>query len=81
MSRDVGGYQPVLRYAKAGSTGLKDAIAAAPLSLTNLPGESAMDYYCAVVSAVDDLGNESGLPDPDEAGAGLRAGRCHPTRT
>ena len=65
----VGGYQPVLRYAKAGSTGLKDAIAAAPLSLTNLPGESAMDHYCAVVSALDALGNQSSLPDPDEDSA------------
>ncbi|MDE2751441.1 MAG: Ig-like domain-containing protein, partial [Gemmatimonadota bacterium] len=66
----VGGYQPVLRYAKAGNTGLKDAIAAAPLSLTNLPGESALNHYCAVVSAVDNLGNESSLPDPDEDNAG-----------
>ena len=62
----VGGYQAVLRYAKAGRTGLEDALAAAPLSLTNLPSESEMDAYCAVVSAVDALGNESGLPDEDD---------------
>ena len=69
----VGGYQPVLRYAKAGNTGLKDAIGAAPLSLTNLPSESGEDAYCAVVSAVDQLGNESSLPDEDD-GECLAAG-------
>ena len=62
----VGGYQPVLRYAEADNGSVEDAIAAAPLSPTNLPGESEMDAYCAVVSAVDALGNESGLPDEDD---------------
>ena len=60
----VGGYQPVLRYAEGDD--IEDAIAAAPLSLANLPSESEMDAYCAVVSAVDRLGNESGLPDEDD---------------
>ena len=60
----VGGYQPVLRYAE--DDDIEDAIAAAPLSLTNLPSESEMDGYCAIVSAVDNLGNESGLPDEDD---------------
>ena len=62
----VGGYQPVLRYAEADNGSVEDAVGAAPLSPTNLPGESEMDAYCAVVSAVDALGNESGLPDEDE---------------
>ena len=57
----VGGYQPVLRYAEEDD--IEDARAAAPLSLANLPGESDADAYCAVVSAVDLLGNESSLPD------------------
>ena len=61
----VGGYQPVLRYA-AQKDGVKGAIAAAPLSLTNLPSESAADAYCAVVSVVDALGNESDLPDAND---------------
>ena len=62
----VGGYMPVLRYAEADNGSVEDAIAAAPLSLTNFPGESEMDAYCVVVSAVDALGNESGLPDEDD---------------
>ncbi|MDE2773552.1 MAG: hypothetical protein OXI46_07580, partial [Gemmatimonadota bacterium] len=62
----VGGYMPVLRYAKADGNSVEDAIAAAPLSLMNFPGESDMDYYCGVVSAVDALGNESDLPDEDD---------------
>ena len=62
----VGGYQPVIRYAKADNGSVEDAIAAAPLSATNLPGESEMDHYCVVVSAVDALGNESALPDEDD---------------
>ena len=61
----VGGYQPVLRYAKAKAASVKDAIGAAPLSPTNLPGESEENAYCAVVSAVDNLGNESSLPKED----------------
>ena len=41
---------------------------AAPiLTLANLPGESKdPDAYCAVVSAVDLLGNESDPLDPDD---------------
>ena len=69
----MGGYQPVLRYAEADNGSVEDAIAAAPLSLTNLPGESDENHYCAVVSAVDRLGNESGLPD-EEDGMCLMAG-------
>ena len=66
----VGGYQPVLRYAAAGSKQVENALAAAPLSLTNLPSESKLNGYCAFVSAVDALGNESELPDEDD-------GMCH----
>ena len=62
----VGGYQPVLRYAEADNGSVEDAIAAAPLSLTNFPGESEIDAYCVVVSAVDALGNQSDLPDEDD---------------
>ena len=62
----VGGYQPVLRYADAKGTSVKDAIAASPLTLATLPGESKKDAYCAVASAVDLLGNESSLPDEDD---------------
>ena len=65
----VGGYQPVLRYAEAPSSGdgLEEALAAPILTLANLPGESKdADAYCAVVSAVDLLGNESDLPDADD---------------
>ena len=69
----VGGYMAVLRYAEADNGSVEDAIAAAPLSLTNFPGESKMDAYCVVVSAVDALGNESGLPDEDD-GTCLTAG-------
>jgi hypothetical protein len=69
----VGGYQPVLRYADEDGSSVEDAIAATPLSLTNLPGESEEDAYCAVVSAVDVLGNESSLPDEDD-GMCLTAG-------
>ena len=59
----VGGYQPVLRYAE--DDDIKDAIAASPLTLANLPGESEINAYCAVASAVDLLGNESSLPGGD----------------
>ena len=62
----VGGYQPVLRYAAAGSKQVENALAAAPLSLTNLPTESELNGYCAFVSAADALGNESSLPDEDD---------------
>ena len=57
----VGGYQPVLRYAEVPKWGgLEEALAAPILTLANLPGESEKaDAYCAVVSAVDLLGNES----------------------
>ena len=63
----VGGYQPVLRYAEVpkGEDGLEEAIAAPILTLANLPGESKdANAYCAVVSAVDLLGNESDPLDP-----------------
>ena len=59
----VGGYQAVLRYAEGDD--IEDATGAEPLSLTNLPSESEMNAYCAVVSAVDALGNESDLPDDE----------------
>ena len=58
----VGGYQPVLRYAEGND--IEDAIAASPSS--TLTGESEADAYCVVASAVDLLGNESGLPDEDD---------------
>ena len=71
----VGGYQPVLKYAE--DDDIEDARAAAPLSLANLPGESEADAYCAVVSAVDLLGNESSLPgDIDDGDCLNRRCRC-----
>ena len=62
----VGGYMPVLRYAEEDDASVEDAIAAAPLSAMNFPGESKEGGYCVVVSAVDALGNESDLPDEDD---------------
>ena len=76
----VGGYQPVLRYAEEDGASVEDAIAASPLTLATLPGESDEDAYCAVVSAVDHLGNESDLPDED-AGKCLAAGVAATYRT
>ena len=61
----VGGYNPRLRYAEKG---LDEALAAPILTLANLPGESKLNAYCAVVSAVDLLGNESDLPDEEDDG-------------
>ena len=68
----VGGYQPVLRYAE--DDDIEDARAAARLSLANLPGESEADAYCAVVSVVDRLENESSLPGDIDDGDCLMAG-------
>ena len=67
LNKGVGGYQPVLRYAEAKGTSVKDAIAASPLTLANASrGIGNADAYCAVASAVDLLGNESSLPDEDD---------------
>ena len=62
----------MLKYAEDGD--IEDARAAAPLSLANLPGESEANAYCAVVSAVDRLGNESSLPGKIDDGSCLIAG-------
>ena len=64
----VGGYNPLLRYAEVpkDEAGLDAAVAAPILTLANLPGESDADEYCAVVSAVDLLGNESDLPNAED---------------
>ena len=57
----IGGYNMGVRVAKD----LKAALAAAVAS--SAPAESASaGSYCAIASATDDLGNESGLPDPDD---------------
>ena len=68
----VGGYQPVLKYAE--DDDIEDARSAAPLSLANLPGESEENAYCAVVTAVDRLGNESDLPGDIDEGTCEEAG-------
>ena len=77
----VGGYAVQLRYAAApksgsGTTHVEAALAAAPT--TALPTESkgaTGDTYCVFASAVDRLGNESGLPDPeDDEGSCVEAG-------
>ena len=67
----VGGYNPLLRYAavpSSGGVGLDEALAAPILTLANLPSPSGdkANAYCAVVSAVDLLGNESDLPEAEE---------------
>ena len=62
----------MLKYAEDDK--IEDARAAAPLSPANLPGESEQDAYCAVVSAVDLLGNESSLPGEIDDGSCLIAG-------
>ena len=57
----IGGYNMAVRVGKD----LKAALAAAVAS--SVPAESAAnDSYCAIASATDDLGNESGLPDADD---------------
>ena len=54
----IGGYNMMLLMGED----LEKALEASPSS--SLPAESAdNDSYCAVASATDDLGNESGLPD------------------
>ena len=62
----VGGYIARLRYAEAPSNNqVSTALAADPSD--SLPSASTdEDEYCFVVSAVDLLGNESGLPDADK---------------
>ena len=74
----VGGYIPQLRYAEVPSSGdgLDEALVAPILTLANLPGESDADEYCAVASAVDLLGNESGLPDEEDDGGTCMASRA-----
>ena len=64
----VGGYTAALRAAAApsGGDGLEEAVAAPLLTLATLSGESKANAYCVVASAVDALGNESALPDPDD---------------
>ena len=70
----------MLRYAEVpkDEAGLDAAVAAPILTLANLPGESDANEYCAVVSAVDLLGNESDLPnaedDDDDPGTCMAAG-------
>ena len=65
----------MLRYAEVPSTGtgLDEATAAPILTLANLPGESKVNAYCAVASAVDLLGNQSALPNAEKDG-----GTCVP---
>ena len=71
----VGGYTTLLRAAPApsGMDGLKEALAAPILTPATLPGESKANAYCVVASAVDLLGNQSALPDPDEGDECLTA--------
>ena len=57
----VGGYNMMVRI----GDDLEEALAAAPSA--RLPAESDdTEAYCAIASATDDLGNESGLPDEDD---------------
>ena len=69
----VGEYTPRIRFAEAGDDdevgGAVDATAWTQVVLPPaLAGQSSKaDEYCVVVSAVDMLGNESKLPDADDA--------------
>ena len=69
----VGGYTPQLRFALADSDNEVGVALAGPAFPTlvlppHLIGKSSKeDAFCVVVSAVDKLGNESGLPDAGEA--------------
>ena len=68
----VGGYTPRLRYALAPTNNkVSTAIAADPVTAVVLPpgvsGATKENALCVVVSAVDLLGNESKLPDADDA--------------
>ena len=59
----VGGYTTQLRF----GGDFDEALAATPSSSPSLPEASrSNDAYCAIASAVDDLGNESDLPDEDD---------------
>ena len=72
-SAGIGGYTPQIRFAEAGDDNeVGGALAATALTQLVLPpsliGQSSKaDAFCVVVSAVDKLGNESGLPDADAA--------------
>ena len=58
----VGGYTAQLSVGED----IEEALLAAPSSSPTLPADSEdNDAYCFVASAVDDLGNESDLPDED----------------
>ena len=66
----VGGYAPQIRFAEADDD-VSVALGAPALPSLVLPpalaGQSSkVNAFCVVVSAVDILGNESGLPDADE---------------
>ena len=70
----VGGYMPVLRAARKPSDGtVSTAVAADPASLQAIAmavaaaGASKANEYCAVITAMDLLGNESRLPKKDAA--------------
>ncbi len=63
----VGGYTAQLRVGKD----VEVALEATPSSSPTLPaGSDKRDAYCFVASAVDDLGNESALPDAADGCAG-----------
>ena len=64
----IGGYTMVLRIGED----LEKAVAATRSASPALPATSE-DAMCAVASAMDDLGNESPLPDPDADDATCRA--------
>ena len=59
----VGGYTPQLRYSSSDPDRVASARAAEPSSAPTLPPESdENDTYCFIATAIDLLGNESGLP-------------------
>ena len=73
----VGGYTPQIRFAAVprgdADGGLTEALEAIPLRAVPpgaVPDSRTGSSYCVIASAVDDLGNESGLPS-------ARTGMCH----
>ena len=63
---DAGGVEGYTTQLRIGED-FDGALAATPSSSPSLPEASrSNDAYCAIASAVDDLGNESALPDEDD---------------
>ena len=71
-SDGVGGYIPLLRYSTSDPAVVAAARAAEPSAEPVLPAASRKDRICFVVTAMDLLGNESGLPSSSRRLPGRR---------